>query len=526
MRNSYILEVSRGGVVLLPQITDQLTLARNSTLYGVPAPDGHEPNSYVLSTIPPQFWQESFRLQTYVAHPAGSLSKVAAALSRRGINIFTAWTAATSPNGEGCLTAIVQIALDPKNPAQLQDLQASLLEDLSAQEVLSESRLFRGTDALSVLRLTKLRVLARLGSLYAGGPQFKLQLDNASFNLERATDLAGRKYTLVPPANHQFGNHVLITPDTEERYLRLAILQRWSYKKIHLRLKVKSAREEFTGYYEKALEALAEESLNIFSSNNTLISKEFSATPSGEPELAEEAQFSFLINSTKSPLVSDDAKNRLQHIIAGKLESLAKERGAELNVPETEWRVDDLWQLDIPVFLATNAKPSIDAKWNSLALRVIRILKGRGLRPVNVEISKDNSLNMEVESLLRLCPLLVSLYLPEEGLRLAHPDEKSGRGYAPSDYTMFEESLARALGTPILCLRHEEIFRERYLGDMVDYEFGEASMDSKLLRFESALDAVLASKRFLDKWNSCRELEGNEMHRERDLEGWLLGEGR
>jgi hypothetical protein len=429
------------------------------------------------------------------------------------------------------LTAIVQISLaagaaEPVDK-QLKELEASLIEELYDQKALSVSRLFQGADCLSALRITKLRVLAKLGSLYSGGAQFKVELDNACLNLENATDLDGHKYTLIPPASHQFGNHALITPDTEERYLRLAILPRWSYKRIHLGLKIKSSREEFTGYYEKALEALAGESLNIFSSNNTLVSKVFDTAPSGQPRLVEEARFSFLINSTHSaPLVGEDAKGRLQRIISTKLRAFASDHEAEIDIPESEWRVDDLWQLDIPVFLATNAKPSLDDKWRLMALRVIRILKERGLHPVNVEISSDNGLNKEIESLVKICPLMVSLYLPEKGLMLAHPDDKTGRRYAPSDYTMFEESLARTLDTQILCLRHDEVFRQRYLGDMVDYEFNEASMDSKFLSFEDALDSVLTKQRFLDKWDQCRKLEGSQLHRERDLEGWLLGKGR
>src|SRR5204862_335018 len=124
-----------------------------------------------------------------------------------------------------------------------------------------------------------------------------------------------------------------------------------------------------------------------------------------------------------------------------------------------------------PVFIATNAKPSIEEKWKNAALSVIRKLKERGLHPVNVEVSVGTSLASEVESLIRQCPLVISLFLPEKGLLMARNAKGTGRpSYAPSDYTMYEEAFARSLRRPILRLRHRDVFKPRYLGDPIEYE--------------------------------------------------------
>ena len=214
------------------------------------------------------------------------------------------------------------------------------------------------------------------------------------------------------------------------------------------------------------------------------------------------------------------------------LEDWAETRGAKIEIPAADWRIDDLWELSIPVFFATNAKPSIDPVSKSFALQVIWTLKKCGLYPVNVDISVARSLGEEIESLLEPCPLLISLYLPEEGLRLASSDEATGKNhYSPSDYTMYEEALARTMGKPILHLRYNLIFRPRYIGDQIDYAFDvhdEKSRQAILARFESALEMMLRSQDFLDSWNKCRKSERRLALRlaDRDIESWLLSNGR
>ncbi len=539
MKNSYILRISGGRIVLPPQIRDQLTLPQNSRLYGVVAPDIQEPRSYILSIIPPDCWQTAFRLQVNTASSPGSLSRVAATLSRHGINVLAAWTAATSPSGEGCLTATVQIPANLIGTAVPTDAQSREIEGLLQKELedagaLSRSRLFRGADALSLVRLTRLRVLAKLGSLYGENDQFRINLDESTLDLNGATNSSNNPLSLIEKRDHRgwLGNQVIITPDTEERYFRMAVLPNWTYKMISLNVRVRSPEGNFSGYYEQALSVLADDNLNLLSSRSMVVSKVLDE-PDGQNAL-EEGEFSFLVDVTQSKYSGSESDALMRGSIENRLREFGEMRGAEVEVPEDKWRMEDLWELSLPVFVATNAKPEIDNRWKNVALTVIRKLKERGLHPVNVDVSVGSSLALEVESLIRQCPLVVTLFLPEDGLLMAPSRTAKGNKrprYAPSDYTMYEEAFARSLRRPVLRLRHKDVFKPRYLGDPIEYEFDESNVAEKIRAFETALDHELNSEDFYAAMLECRAHRYEQgrsglRHIYRDIERWLLRENQ
>jgi hypothetical protein len=249
----------------------------------------------------------------------------------------------------------------------------------------------------------------------------------------------------------------------------------------------------------------------------------------------EEGEFSFLVDVTRSRYSSYEHEPQLRRAIEAKLRSFSESRGANIDIPEDKWRMEDLWELSLPVFLATNAKPDIEDRWKKIALRVIRKLKERGLHPVNVDVSVGNSLALEVESLIRQCPLVVTLFLPEEGLLMA-PQRSSRQKvapprYAPSDYTMYEEAFARSLRRPVLRLRHKDVFKPRYLGDPIEYEFDESNVEEKLRAFEAALDHELDTEDFYAALQECRAHKYEQgrtglRHIFRDIERWLLRENQ
>ncbi len=139
---------------------------------------------------------------------------------------------------------------------------------------------------------------------------------------------------------------------------------------------------------------------------------------------------------------------------------------------------DTIWPR---VFLATNAKAN--GNGHNYACKLYRSLVALGLNPINVDIAMRETVIEDVIGLLRACPLLVSLLVPEKENKLHH--EKL---FAPSDWILFEESYIRGLGRKVYRMRDKSVRQPRYAPGTREYNFdNDQSFDKQLQGLAKAI---------------------------------------
>lgn len=527
MRTSYILRTWNQKLTLLPEILAQLNIERKCVLHAVRELDDPEFPSAIVSPIPVDSWHRAHRIVFYTAAEPGSVARATRALSDMEINILSASAAAFSPRGETCLTVLAEL---PERLLHAKDRLRKMLEDrLTKENCLSHSRLFhrKREESLRRVRVVKMRVLSHLARLYAAQGSCFVDVEDWTINLRSVRDGEGRSTSLFRLQN-DFESRpkslMLLTPDTEERFVRLAPMKEGAYRVFSFASKLTSPVSKFSGYFEQAVKVLADHNVNVYAAKTVVTSK---------AQKSEEAKFTITADLNGSKLEYKKEGEISEQVRADTVTAF-RERATSLNRRNTS-RVDDfrmkyLFHEAPLVFVATNAKPKgIDRKYIKMAIRLVRMLKQLGLQPVNVDISTGRSLRQEVDGLLRLCPLMVSLYLPE-GPNLLGTGRRGKSGadtkvYAPSDYTMYEEAFMCAKKRILMRLRHKQVFGPRYIGDQIEYSFDEDTFDAVLDRMKHRIGRVLSQSTFADLEEQCQEkkrLAPNDWT-DRDLEQWLTG---
>ncbi|HWM93303.1 MAG TPA: hypothetical protein VN493_21250 [Thermoanaerobaculia bacterium] len=492
MRSSYIVPIHKGIITLPRDLQEQMSIGKDCLLYGRIAD-----SSGVVSSIPPTSWNRAYRLIIHTAESPGTLAKVARILSEMGINFLISWSAAISTLGEGCLTSVVELPEDlASRPAsEVQSLiQKSLLEEEEKDNarILSRSSLFEGEGRLDPVHLTPLGVLSAVSSR-AKDKVYELNVRDWSLDLRRKTN--GDKFSIydslkrfshgtraLPPTR------ALLTPDTEERYFRVSFLPpETSLHFIEFTINVSSKSGSFSGFFQKALEVLAYYELNVYSARNVLLSKSVRSADDQE----EMARFSFIVDVNGGLVEASDPvgfRRLLQKTMRAELETHAEKHDATVRV-QGEGFTYSLYESSWPrCFLATNAKEShLD-----FACKLHRELVALGLNPVNVDITMTHAVVEDVTLLLRSCPLLISLHLPDGRNELEADREEPGRRsdkekYAPSDWVVFEESFMRGLGKRIFRMRHETVREPAFSPGTREYVFRDATFSKEVRQLAEAV---------------------------------------
>ena len=529
MRNSYIVPIRDGKVVLLREVIDQLNIAAECLLYAVSL---REERSAVVSTIPPSTWDRAYRLIIYTASKYGSLSRTMRVLHEMGVNLLTSWSAATSPAGELCVTSIVDLPIEHYT-SRLETFRESLEERLAKDGVLASSDVFEGKDSLQRVHLSWLAVLAALGRQH-------IKTDNAHrLQVEEWTlDLDGRSggtQASVMDELQAFQRHhgerparaVLITPDTEERYFRIALLPAATeFRRVSFSVTIDSETAKFGGFFQAAQNVLATRRLNVYSAGNVLTWK----SPAEEMTKRETAEFSFVVDvreGGQEVLHDDLCSAALTQAMEEALNEHAGAVGAKVSFDERAVLVTRVEQGQPRCFFATNAKRQMSTFKH--AWSVYCQLKALGLRPVNVEIATRPILLHEVQDLLRASPILVSLHLPEEKNTLAVNAERGdGRNHAASDWVLFEEAFMHGLGRQVFRLRHEYVRPPAYAAGTPEREFTDHTLQDAL----SVIAAQITAHMHTSKWRASLKAsdeaakDQDPVFLSRDLDTFLRSESK
>lgn len=542
MRTSYLLRSWNRRLSLLPQILDQLHIERECVLHGVRADDEPEAPSAILSPLPLDSWRSAHRVVVYTAASPGSLAGVMKHLSEREINILSAWCAAFSSTGETCLTAVVELPKKfERRAGDLDKLRNDLEQQLEREGLLSRSKLFGGAEKLRRVRVVKMRVLSELARLHGSHGECRIKVSDWTLDLREVwedSEPLSQLFRLDRDADGSLKSLMLLTPDTEECYFRLSPMRESRYRNFSFVAEVLSTHQRFSGFFERAINTLAAESINVYSAQTVVLDK--TKPKPGEKRFSERAMFRVTgdLNGSRLGHVEDEVRapgeqNLKDRVLRATREAFgerASELDAGVTVKLSNFKVTPLLNDRPLVFVATNAKPTgMLRRHRDMAVALLRRLKYCNLQPVNVDVSTAPSLKLEVERLLDLCPILVSLFLPEPGNRLHGAKDGAaahGPSYAPSDYTMYEEAYMSARGRIVLRLRHEDVFGPRYLGDQSELVFDDRSFERVLQRASQRLRRILSGRLYNEIEERCQEGKRNAPGdwNDRDVEAWLLGE--
>lgn len=572
MRSSHILPIWNSRLVLREHILEALNMRRDCHLYGVVQPDA-EGNSLILSTIPVAYWSGSYRIEVYTAAKIGSLAAATGVLESEGVDILTCWAASMSADGQLCFTAIVRFA-GRKGIGRRFNHRAwaeRVEKRLSAEEALSPSSIFTGEDPLRRVRMIRLQVLDRLARLNL--EEIELDVHDYTIILPERRSASPRnglkqaaKLTHSPLLDVRSGGRSqvhgdrimsIVTADSHDNYLRIALLAQGDYRRISFELNKRSGLDDFRGFVDCAASTCRHLNLNVILLKVSVVQRtpgqaarrkghgRVSAKSSGRGECRERSRYSIICDISRylaRGLTETALCTEFESTLRTNLrEASGDERTCELvkisqrpgERPErlTIGAIEDIRPL---IFIASNVKPSMmvtraGRRHVDLVLRIIHALKHRGLHPVNVEIANQgrSGLRSQIENLIELCPLMISINLPEAGNELKR--RTSAGSYAPSDYTLYEEAtmLARPTGS-VIRLRHRAVFGGRFLGDTPEVVFDDsdlrgAALDRLLRNFANRLRRHLTSVDFKNERKRCGELQSLRPAEwdERDIEGWL-----
>lgn len=342
MKNSYIVKAWGGQIVFPQEVLDQLNLPASTVLYAVPCYRNGSVQDLVVSPLPPSSWERTYRLDIYVAEQIGSLAAITKVLGDQKLNLLSAWSAATSATGEGCFTAVVEMLAQPTTTEEL----TKRLEAALKREFLSSSPLFKEPGGLSLVYLVKLAILAQVFEEYVRDREdqtFTLALKHRVSNLHKLErpdpDEAFDFLEKAAGANGR-ADYVILTPDSEERYMIISALASREYRKLVVPLKVSGKPEHLLGFFAEVLDSLAKQRINVIYAHNSLLAKRsLQQTTVGESE--EDAEFAFTIDTSSSnlPTKAVTARKRLADRITDAIGRYSKEKGVTLSLYESQIRL-------------------------------------------------------------------------------------------------------------------------------------------------------------------------------------------
>lgn len=534
MKLSYLAPLFGHSIPVNREISEQFNLDKNCYLYGTLFVEEH---CVVLSTVPVESWDNVWKLTVYTAAAPGTLAKISGVITKLNINMLTTWSAATGGQGQGCMTAIVELYPDGSGEEIKMKEVVDAIEK-ECEQLLMQSKIFR-SNGVSRVKLEQLTLLRALKAASSKEYQYEVPVKDWTLDFSRAktfspangdvikNDQVLERLRRLNTMDNSPSFLALLSPDTEERYILLSLLDGNSkLSRISFDVRVDAKPGEFKGYFHSALEVVADCGLNIFSSRNMTKFKAdrvaghqeieilgwggMAFTPgadaAGQSLSQEFAEFSFLVDIDDSTLASktrEEQEDALCKKFNSQLSEHARSTGGRIEllggnnavvVTEQEF----IWPR---CFLATNAKKD-SAENIEYAKKLFRMLYHMGFHPVHVDIAQGPLLG-DVKSLLGACPLLVSLHLPEEKNRLNNEEVHS---HCPSDWVIYEECYFAGLGRDAFKMIHSKVRPPSYLPGEVTLEFHSIeSFEDKLIRLRDVISKHLTR----DSWRDALKASGD-----------------
>jgi hypothetical protein len=496
MRISHFVPLRGSRIDVFREILSELGIRNECQLYAVVLNDEVHP-TLLLSAIPPKSWPGVYKLTVNLASREGTFADAVNIVSGLGINILASWTASTTASGEGCWAAVVELPEDyPKK--ETNTIKDTIEKSLNDKSLLSNSPLY--TMGLDLVQLAPLKVIHTLHKLIENNKEFIGHVKNhfidfrefIGINHENLYDEFIRK----PYVDHfeRASDYCLVTPDTEERYLRVTLLPYLAEMlNLSMKITIHSPNKQFKGYFGQVLQSIKSLRLNLYSSDNFLLEK---SNNRGEPE-HEVATFAFSVDARHAQLPTE--RRNWQSFIYSKifadLNSFTKSNNGHesIDFPSESFKVLDALSIFPRCFLATNARK--DEKSGRCAIKVIEKLRGLRLQPVNTDITRTKTIEEDVNHLIKACPFVVSLFFPIENNKLVISGDdinQHNESHAPSDWVLYEEAFAKALGKRVFRMRHRAVRKPRYAGQEREFVFTDKSFESELDELIKAIQTFQA----------------------------------
>jgi len=518
MRASYFVSAPSGVLPLNADLLENLGLGPQSHVYALPI---LQQDSAILSVIPPSHWHCAFRVVVYTHSAVGSLHSAARALAKKNISLLDSWAAATSSRGELCWTSIVNYENSNGKKDDELKLREIVQETLAKgrQKPLSRNTLGNVIPTHFPIHVVRLRVLGGLHELFGDNATFQGNIESNQLNLSKVKGPQGDgslwdalRRIHRDEAEPQYA---LLSPDTEERYIRLALLPRSvDLRRVSFCVDVQSDVGRFAGCFRESLRVIRDRKYNIFSARNTLVSKRESDC--GESS-TERALFAFDLDVQKDSLpgyASAEFGRSLVDDIQKKLMRLEKKLVGSARIDLDTVRVVVPVE-DLPrCYFASNIKRGLG--YGEDALRVYHALRALDLNPVNVDVAPAAlELRSSVQTLLEVCPILVSFMLPEEGNLLSEGAGKGQWKYACSDWVAFEEAFMLARGRPVSRIRHVDVRPPSYSGSLREFRFSSGDdLPEAIEEMSMQVRRELASIRWAETLRECDEVWSEGGYRE------------
>jgi hypothetical protein len=442
MLKSFIAEVVKGQIILKKEILGHLGIGSNGRMYGAL---NTQEKSVVLSPIPPKYWENAYKIIVHTSNQPGSYAAAANAIAKLKLNTISSWASTESKEGHLCTTSIV--VGDNKNLSKIgsEVMISDKIKDLM-RDKLSDLNTFNSN--LFSIRVTPLSILSAYRKELGNAKFHSIEIDDnyLLLNQKQKNNINSLWHELLAAGGISRSSTCILSPDTEEAFLRVIVVPE-SARLYHLSflLSIKSSNKSFEGYWQNALNLIAQHEYSIYMAHNLLTKK-------SEKPAVEESEFHFVLDcclNNDIKLSQDELRKEWQLRFEKSFHKLAKSRHGQVKV--LKLRLSQPKGIGVPCFFATNAKAE-DAVNSKTALKICKILEGHGFKPVNVDIAKGSEvLAPQVISLVETCRFMVVLNCPEERLKI------SNDLYRVSEWVLFEEALMTAQKGEIIRLRFENV---------------------------------------------------------------------
>lgn len=525
MLMSYAIPHSEGRFFLPQRVREVLHLNRNCRLHGRLVDDLNEP-AIILSPIPVSDWNRCFRVVVHTKEIVGALHTTLKVIQEADLNILHMVAAAASAAGHLTVTAIVSNIKQPVGRATRRAIspQAEVAEKLKSEirgalkSVLTASPMYLQEsqsaqdhpellEPVEVSPLMVLRSLSsvtpepnsmlgqRLGKELSSDFSFNMRngvIDLGDFPLGRAPGKPGPAPSLFEAMTYKAvakSVQLVLTADPFEYHLRVAVLPLREYVRIEVPLKVTSNREaSMLGVSREIVGTFVDRPcpINVYFSSSSIVE---ATTPNlvGKTKITRRSKkcterLRIKIVGDASNILKDKPDKTTSDQIIGEIQKRVKQLRVEM--PDRIVRFDDecgdggvrVYPLLAPlVFMATNVKPdpSVSTDHICMALELCATLKDLHFRPVFVPtLTGASTAREQMTTLLKGCPMLVSLYVEEEGMQLSRSTKMSRPHYAPSAWTTFEEAFMTSMSNrQVYRILHKNVFPPPFTDSTLSLEY-------------------------------------------------------
>lgn len=585
MRESFSISHSAGRFVIPNRALSQLGLSKSARLYGRVICDTEEA-ALILSVIPTQAWVRAHRIIAHTGHRTGSLKYVLDMLHAERLNIYHATASATSARGELCIAATVE--LPARNLGELFDpyTSAKKLEDrlrgkLQATNIdghvwASKSLIYDANGGPHpLISVSELRTLRGIPTLvqskgHPSVPDIECVFDIRDGELNLAADLVGQRNVFTHLWNPDFHpgipGDILLTTDTEEHYIRIAVLPRGRYISVDVPIVLKSATNDFSGAIAAVSTSVLDPDidLNVYYSTATVISREemnvgdsigdtdYAGQVPGWRESIEVRLVGQVAGRMKYDPIQD-IEQRVEDLVVKGVTAHARTQESIIEAPVVRStneksggqavKVSGMDETAPLVFVASNVKKDMGA-YVDFYRRICRLVRRRGCRPVMIDKLRivDNPITAnQIIELVRFSVAMVSVYLPEPACRLSNAAKSRARAgpqlggtlFAPNAWVMYEECRMMSQKRNLLIRAvHKSVWNPPYTDVIAPLVFDDssASMDATLSAIGSRLDGAMLEDAWRERFEATIEARRECLHdkgwlERLDPETWLVEHG-